>query len=42
MDIENNIVYVCDKDSEELLSQDILVKDWTWIAEEYQENVALT
>ena len=42
IDIENNIVYVCDKDSEELLSQDILVKDWTWIAEEYQENVALT
>jgi len=42
IDIENNIVYVCDKDSEELLTQDILVKDWTWIAEEYQENVALT
>ena len=42
IDIEHNIVYVCDKDAEELLSQDILVKDWTWIAEEYDENVALT
>ena len=42
IDIENNVVYVCDKDAEELLTQDILVKDWTWIAEEYQENVALT
>ena len=42
IDIEHNIVYVCDKDAEELLSQDILVKDWTWIAEEYEENVALT
>ena len=42
IDIEHNIVYVCDKDAEELLSHDILVKDWTWIAEEYDENVALT
>ncbi|MBR6907604.1 hypothetical protein IKN40_03755 [bacterium] len=42
MDIENNVVYVCDKDAEELFSQDIIVKDWSRIAEEYEENYNLT
>ena len=42
IDIENNIVYVCDKDAEELFSQDIIVKDWSRIAEEYEENCSLT
>ncbi len=42
IDIENNVVYVCDKDVEELFSQDILVKDWSRIAEEYEENFSLT
>ena len=42
IDIENNVVYVCDKDAEELFSQDILVKDWSRIAEEYEENFSLT
>ena len=42
IDIENNIVYVCDKDADELFSQDIIVKDWSWIAEEYKEGDALT
>jgi len=37
IDIKNNIVYVCDKESDELYSQDILVRDWHWIAEEYKE-----
>jgi tRNA U34 2-thiouridine synthase MnmA/TrmU len=41
IDIENNIVYVCDKDAEELYSQEIVVKDRTWIAEESEENVKL-
>jgi tRNA U34 2-thiouridine synthase MnmA/TrmU len=42
IDIENNIVYVCDKDADELFSQDIIVKDWSWIAEEYKEGDVLT
>ncbi len=33
IDIENNIVYVCDKEAEELQSQEIVVKDWHWIGE---------
>ena len=37
IDIENNIVYICDKEAEELQIQEILVKDWHWIAEEYSE-----
>ena len=42
IDIENNIVYVCDKEAEELQTQEILVKDWHWIAEEYSEWSSLT
>lgn len=36
IDIENNIVYVCEKEAEELQSKTILVKNWHWIAEEYE------
>ena len=36
IDIEKNIVYVCDKEAEELQTQEILVKNWHWIAEEYE------
>ncbi|MBQ9554159.1 hypothetical protein IJU97_04320 [bacterium] len=42
MDIENNIVYVCDKDAEELLTTNILVKDWHWITDIYDEGIPLT
>ena len=36
IDIENNIVYVCEKEAEELQSKTILVKNWHLIAEEYE------
>ena len=42
IDIENNIVYVCDKEAEELQTQEILVKDWYWIAEEAEIGQDLT
>ena len=42
IDIENNIVYVCDKEAEELQTQEILVKDWHWIAEEAEIGQDLT
>lgn len=42
IDIENNIVYVCDKEAAELQTQEIVVKDWYWIAEEYPEWSLLT
>ena len=42
IDIENNIVYVCDKDAEELLTTNILVKDWHWITDIYDEGIPLT
>ena len=35
IDVENNIVYVWDKDIEELQTKQIIVKDWHWIAEQY-------
>ncbi|MEI6426655.1 MAG: tRNA 2-thiouridine(34) synthase MnmA [Candidatus Absconditabacteria bacterium] len=35
IDVENNIVYVGDKDIEELQTKQIIVKDWHRIAEEY-------
>lgn len=35
IDIENNIVYVGDRDIEELQTSSIVVKDWHWIAEKY-------
>ena len=35
IDIEHNIVYVGDRDIEELQSSSVIVKDWHWIAEEY-------
>ena len=35
IDVENNIVYVWDKDIEELQTSSIVVKDWHWIAEQY-------
>lgn len=35
IDVENNIVYVWDKDIEELQTKQIVVKDWHRIAEEY-------
>ncbi|MBR4567659.1 hypothetical protein IKO18_04515 [bacterium] len=36
IDIENNIVYVCDKEADELYSENLIVKDWHWINEEYE------
>ncbi len=42
IDIENNIVYVCDKEAEELQTQEIIVKDWHWIAKEYPVWSSLT
>ena len=35
IDVENNVVYVWDKDIEELQTKQIIVKDWHRIAEEY-------
>lgn len=42
IDIENNVVYVCDKEAEELQTQEIRVKNRHWIAEEYPEWSELT
>jgi tRNA-specific 2-thiouridylase len=32
IDIANNLLYVTDKDSEQLQSQRLIAKDWHWIA----------
>lgn len=42
IDVERNIVYVGDRDIEELNVSEILVKDWHWIAEEYPAGAQLT
>ena len=42
IDIENNIVYVCDKEADELYSENLIVKDWHWINEEYETWSLLT
>lgn len=42
IDIKNNIVYVCDKEAEELQTQEIVVKDWHWIGEEAEIGQSLT
>lgn len=42
IDIAQNIVYVCDKEADELQTQEIWVKDRHWIAEEYQEGAHLS
>lgn len=39
IDIEKNIVYVCDKDAEELQTQEMKVKDRHWIAEEWELGI---
>ncbi len=41
IDVENNIVYVWDKDIEELQTKQIIVKDWHRIAEEYPVGTQL-
>lgn len=42
IDVKDNIVYVCDKDADELQTQEITVKDWHRIGEAYPEGEKLT
>jgi len=42
IDIENNIVFVCDKEDDELFSKELFVKDWHWIADEFKKKTLLT
>lgn len=42
IDVEKNIVYVCDKEADELQTQKFLVKDRHWIAEEKEVGTELT
>ena len=42
IDVKENIVYVCDKDADELQTQEITVKDWHRIGEAYPEGEKLT
>ena len=42
IDIERNIVYVGDRDIEELQSSSLVVNNWHWIAEEYPVGTPLT
>ena len=38
IDIEHNLLYVTDKDNEELSSIELIAKDWHWIIPEYKED----
>lgn len=38
IDIEHNLLYVTDKDNEELQSNNLIAQDWHWIIPEMEEN----
>jgi tRNA U34 2-thiouridine synthase MnmA/TrmU len=39
IDIENNILYVTDKDAEELKTKTLIAKSWHWICPDMESEI---
>jgi tRNA U34 2-thiouridine synthase MnmA/TrmU len=39
IDIENNILYVTDKDAEELKSKTLIAKNWHWVCPDMENEI---